>query len=270
MLRSILQLRTSVRACRLSLAKHALLNDHRAGWNNHLANNIAGGAAVRRTACFAGSLPLIQRFFCYSGVVLFADIHFRLYLSRRTSTPCPGAALANTEPVGSHLQNTPCSTIIVPGGSTILQTISPVVRLPAAQPASQESYTSFSRETARKPIKARHRRYRDTSLFFVAAVSCLPFWTLSSDICSVEDSSPLPHICLDKIQTAVAIRRLHYTFFSRETARKPIKARLRSAAIPRFSLFTFFSREKKVNGALSAIRTHDLLLRRELLCPAEL
>ena len=69
--RSILQLRTSVRACRLSLAKRALLNDHRAGWINHLASNIAGGAADRRTACFAGSLPLIQRCFCYSGVVLF-------------------------------------------------------------------------------------------------------------------------------------------------------------------------------------------------------
>ena len=107
-----------------------------------------GGAAYRRTACFAGSLPLIQRCFCYSGVVLFADIHFRLYLSRRTSTPCPGAALAKTETVVHSLTSASTKSKLPSQYAAFI-----ILSFPVKQPENRSRHDNGV--------------CRDTSLFFV-------------------------------------------------------------------------------------------------------
>ena len=106
----------------------------------------------------------------------------------------------------------------------------------------------------RKQNRSRHdqRKYHDTPFFFVL---------LSFPV----KAKPIKARSTKHHDTPFS---LFYFLFPKKQNRSR-----HDNGVPRhsaFLCFTFFSREKKVNGALSAIRTHDLLLRRELLCPAEL
>ena len=132
--RSILQLRTPVRACRLSLAKHARLCDiasdlpwlavapgvalnAQQAWGSRCRGgfflSFFVSEKVFKGSSGDGTINLTMGFALCCGIFwallsspLSASLHYAV-TSSRAGTPCPGVALAKTDPLAAPRQNTP-------------------------------------------------------------------------------------------------------------------------------------------------------------------